>query len=571
MTSDEPARDPASSRAPPRGDARRAVAPGGAGTPTGAGTGGPVAAPAGRPCTGRARRAGDGRATGARASAGTVAPEVPLRAEMADLARVEPGLGARPRAVRRIPGSERRRSAAGPARGPCVPAVRRSRPDGTCGGRTVPRARRVARGRHGGRHRCGRPRHPCRRARAAGPGRLGAARARACRLGVAGGGTEELRAIGDRHRGGRQRPGAGRAAGHRGAHAGTRHRRRGHHLRRRWWVASCGSWRSPTSASARRSTPRPRSRSSRSTGTAGASCRRSRGTCWWRPPAAPVGTVARGATGGRGATRRDTDLSGPRAGRRCASRPGRARAGGAPRGPRGAGAPRRRHVPAAAGSSRRPDPDGSPRRRIVPLLRPGAAWVTCRRDPEPMTPAHPGPSGSGRPPPPRPARWARRWRLVAHAGDRIALLGPLGAGKTQLAKGFAAGLGVRDEVTSPSFTLMAEYAGRLPLFHLDLYRLAGRRGGVRGRPARRARGRGRDAHRVGRPAGRDARPDRPASAPPRRRRGRRCDLGAPAADGRQDPDEPRDGRRTARRARLRALSVGGRADGHGRRPARCRG
>jgi tRNA threonylcarbamoyladenosine biosynthesis protein TsaE len=62
---------------------------------------------------------------------------------------------------------------------------------------------------------------------------------------------------------------------------------------------------------------------------------------------------------------------------------------------------------------------------------------------------------------------------VARAGDRIALLGPLGAGKTQLAKGFGAGLGVTDEVTSPSFTLMAEHAGRLPLFHLDLYRLTG--------------------------------------------------------------------------------------------------
>lgn len=62
---------------------------------------------------------------------------------------------------------------------------------------------------------------------------------------------------------------------------------------------------------------------------------------------------------------------------------------------------------------------------------------------------------------------------VARPGDRIALLGPLGAGKTQLAKGFGAGLGVTDEVTSPSFTLMAEYAGRLPLFHLDLYRLTG--------------------------------------------------------------------------------------------------
>lgn len=62
---------------------------------------------------------------------------------------------------------------------------------------------------------------------------------------------------------------------------------------------------------------------------------------------------------------------------------------------------------------------------------------------------------------------------VAARGDRIALVGTLGAGKTQFAKGFAAGLGVREVVNSPSFTLMAEYAGRLPLFHQDLYRLAG--------------------------------------------------------------------------------------------------
>jgi tRNA threonylcarbamoyladenosine biosynthesis protein TsaE len=62
---------------------------------------------------------------------------------------------------------------------------------------------------------------------------------------------------------------------------------------------------------------------------------------------------------------------------------------------------------------------------------------------------------------------------VAVPGDRIALLGDLGAGKTQFAKGFAQGLGVTDVVNSPSFTLMAEYQGRLRLFHLDLYRLAG--------------------------------------------------------------------------------------------------
>lgn len=69
--------------------------------------------------------------------------------------------------------------------------------------------------------------------------------------------------------------------------------------------------------------------------------------------------------------------------------------------------------------------------------------------------------------------FAAHLAAVARAGDRIALLGPLGAGKTQFAKGFAAGLGVSEVVNSPSFTLMAEYAGRLRLFHQDLYRLAG--------------------------------------------------------------------------------------------------
>jgi tRNA threonylcarbamoyladenosine biosynthesis protein TsaE len=61
---------------------------------------------------------------------------------------------------------------------------------------------------------------------------------------------------------------------------------------------------------------------------------------------------------------------------------------------------------------------------------------------------------------------------AALAGDLLCLFGDLGAGKTQLAKGFADGLGVQDIVNSPSFVLMAEYRGRLPLFHIDLYRLA---------------------------------------------------------------------------------------------------
>jgi tRNA threonylcarbamoyladenosine biosynthesis protein TsaE len=62
---------------------------------------------------------------------------------------------------------------------------------------------------------------------------------------------------------------------------------------------------------------------------------------------------------------------------------------------------------------------------------------------------------------------------VAKAGDLICLTGQLGAGKTQLAKGFGAGLGVTDPIVSPSFVLMAEYRGRLPLFHLDLFRVEG--------------------------------------------------------------------------------------------------
>jgi len=61
---------------------------------------------------------------------------------------------------------------------------------------------------------------------------------------------------------------------------------------------------------------------------------------------------------------------------------------------------------------------------------------------------------------------------VAAPGDVISLIGELGAGKTLFAKGFGAGLGVTATINSPSFVLMAEYAGRLPLFHLDLYRLA---------------------------------------------------------------------------------------------------
>ncbi len=58
-------------------------------------------------------------------------------------------------------------------------------------------------------------------------------------------------------------------------------------------------------------------------------------------------------------------------------------------------------------------------------------------------------------------------------GSFLALIGGLGAGKTLLTKGIARGLGVadEDEVTSPSFVLVNEYQGRLPVKHIDLYRL----------------------------------------------------------------------------------------------------
>ena len=58
------------------------------------------------------------------------------------------------------------------------------------------------------------------------------------------------------------------------------------------------------------------------------------------------------------------------------------------------------------------------------------------------------------------------------AGSVIKLVGDLGAGKTEFVKGLATGLNYRNVVTSPTFTLVQEYrGGRLPLFHMDLYRL----------------------------------------------------------------------------------------------------
>jgi tRNA threonylcarbamoyladenosine biosynthesis protein TsaE len=68
-------------------------------------------------------------------------------------------------------------------------------------------------------------------------------------------------------------------------------------------------------------------------------------------------------------------------------------------------------------------------------------------------------------------RLAALLAAAARPGDLVCLWGELGAGKTQFAKGFGAGLGVAGTISSPTFILMSEYEGRLPLFHVDLYRL----------------------------------------------------------------------------------------------------
>ena len=58
-------------------------------------------------------------------------------------------------------------------------------------------------------------------------------------------------------------------------------------------------------------------------------------------------------------------------------------------------------------------------------------------------------------------------------GDIIALQGTLAAGKTTITKGIASSLGIKDEITSPTFCLISEYEGKMPLYHMDVYRLEG--------------------------------------------------------------------------------------------------
>lgn len=60
---------------------------------------------------------------------------------------------------------------------------------------------------------------------------------------------------------------------------------------------------------------------------------------------------------------------------------------------------------------------------------------------------------------------------IVDAGDVILLAGELGAGKTAFTQGFGASLGVDEQITSPTFTLARHYEGRIPLHHIDVYRL----------------------------------------------------------------------------------------------------
>jgi tRNA threonylcarbamoyladenosine biosynthesis protein TsaE len=67
--------------------------------------------------------------------------------------------------------------------------------------------------------------------------------------------------------------------------------------------------------------------------------------------------------------------------------------------------------------------------------------------------------------------FGRRLAGALHAGDLLLLTGPLGAGKTALAQGIGAGLGVQGAVTSPTFVIARVHKGEIPLVHADAYRL----------------------------------------------------------------------------------------------------
>jgi len=69
-------------------------------------------------------------------------------------------------------------------------------------------------------------------------------------------------------------------------------------------------------------------------------------------------------------------------------------------------------------------------------------------------------------------RLGLRLGRILGKGDIVCLTGVLGTGKTALAKGIAAAMGVKGHVTSPTFTIVNEYEGRIPVYHFDVYRIS---------------------------------------------------------------------------------------------------
>lgn len=66
---------------------------------------------------------------------------------------------------------------------------------------------------------------------------------------------------------------------------------------------------------------------------------------------------------------------------------------------------------------------------------------------------------------------AKSFGQLAEAGDIVCLTGDLGAGKTTFTKAFALGMDIAEHITSPTFTIIQEYDGKIPLYHFDVYRI----------------------------------------------------------------------------------------------------
>ena len=69
-------------------------------------------------------------------------------------------------------------------------------------------------------------------------------------------------------------------------------------------------------------------------------------------------------------------------------------------------------------------------------------------------------------------KFAEEFSKTLKAGDVLCMYGDLGVGKTAFVQGLAKGLGIDEPITSPTFTIVNEYSGSLPLYHFDVYRIA---------------------------------------------------------------------------------------------------